>query len=440
MSYDRSDKYQVIRTIYESAATRVVLIRAKQSDELRIMKIIHKDAAASEPFLFEASLLRELDHPGIPRLYETIEDEDYFYLIEEYVWGDSLDEYLLYHQHISQDTFLQIALQLCGIVTYLHSHDPEPILYLDMKPSHIIVCENQMKLIDYGIAKFLTSSGNNFQKYGTKKYAAPEQLQGESLDERADVYGVGRMLWLMLWYLQPRDVIRFWPVVRKAIRKDRGRRTGSIRLLTQQLQQTKRRAGKQKKNKKHLLQKIAVIGSETGVGCTHVAIALVCYLNQAGFCAYYRNETGQPVLERMVQHDMACIHEDGIIYHESFQGYMTYGPAVAEGEPPKGIQIVDCGCGRSDDADAAIYVCSGSVWQQVSGVPAWVSEEHAIIVCNHSTRFQAGKCAREWNHRVYFFPYQNNAFHVTAAVRILFSNMVERELICEKQKKKVTIS
>lgn len=87
-----------------------------------------------------------------------------------------------------------------------------------------------------------------------------------------------------------------------------------------------------------------------------MAVALVCYLNRAGFYAYYRNETEAPTLERMLQYNMACIGQDGMIYHEFFRGYLDDGPALAKGEPPYGIQVIDCGC-RTDVTGRCDYLC-----------------------------------------------------------------------------------
>ena len=167
MSYFLSDRYETQDVLYETSHTRVVLVRALDTGDLHVIKGIRKDPTTPEHFFLEASLLQDLSHPGIPILLETEEDESYFYIVEEYI--DSLDQYLLYHQNISQDTFLQFAMQLCEIIRYLHTHDPYPILHLDLKPDHIIVCGNQLKLIDFGNAKILTSSGNDFQNFWNKK-------------------------------------------------------------------------------------------------------------------------------------------------------------------------------------------------------------------------------------------------------------------------------
>lgn len=438
MSYFLSDRYETVRTVYEAAATKVVLVRAIDTGELFIIKGIRKGPDTPEHFFLEASLLRDLSHPGIPTLYDTQEDEQFFYMVEEYVCGDPLDQYLLYHQHISQITFLQIAMQLCQIILYLHTSMPEPILYLDLKPEHIIVCGNRVKLIDFGIAKILTSSGNDFQIFGTKKYAAPEQIFGGRLDERTDIYGIGKILAYMLDYLPLGKRYPFVPVTAKCLHYQKSRRIADISRLLEVLQGLLKKIQKEKRNGQHLLYEIAVTGSGEGVGCTHVAVALVCYLNQAGFYAYYRNETEQPVLERMVQQDMADIYRDGMIYHDYFRAYMNYGPAVGNSEPPKGIAVIDCGCQEACKADATIYVCSGRIWQrqQKRKEKDGAAEYGRILLLNHGTRFMAARFAREQKQQVYLFPYTRDPFYVTWREKMLFSKMVERDLSLETTKKR----
>ena len=140
--------------------------------------------------LSEANILAKLRHPGIPIVYDIEEDEAFYYIIEEYVEGESLEK-LLWNTSVSQEYMIQIGIQLCGIVSFLHSQKPFPVLHQDLKPSHIIVCGNQVKLIDFGIASYITSRGKNYQNYGTKGFAAPEQYGEYELHTVSDIYAIG---------------------------------------------------------------------------------------------------------------------------------------------------------------------------------------------------------------------------------------------------------
>ena len=75
--------------------------------------------------LSEANILAKLRHPGIPIVYDIEEDEAFYYIIEEYVEGESLEK-LLWNTSVSQEYMIQIGIQLCGIVSFLHSQKPFP--------------------------------------------------------------------------------------------------------------------------------------------------------------------------------------------------------------------------------------------------------------------------------------------------------------------------
>lgn len=64
----------------------------------------------------EAQILKSVQHPGIPTIYDFEEDESFYYLVEEYIQGDSLEEFLLHQQSISQNQFLYFCEQLCDIL------------------------------------------------------------------------------------------------------------------------------------------------------------------------------------------------------------------------------------------------------------------------------------------------------------------------------------
>lgn len=72
----------------------------------------------------------------------------------------------------------------------------------------------------------------------------------------------------------------------------------------------------------------------------------------------------------MLQYNLACIGQDGNDISRIFPGYLDDGPALAKGEPPYGIQVIDCGCRTDVTAGATIYVCSGRVWQRQEKVLA----------------------------------------------------------------------
>ena len=104
-----------------------------------------------ESFKNEVTSLRNLKHPNIPIIYDIEEDEDYYYIIEEFIEGESLRAYRLNHGFITESKVLDFTIQLCDVIDTLHS-SKESILYLDLKPNNIIICKDVLKLIDFGAA------------------------------------------------------------------------------------------------------------------------------------------------------------------------------------------------------------------------------------------------------------------------------------------------
>ena len=190
-------KYRVLSTLGTGNSSTVYLAEHIRLNVYRAIKCIPKDTSLVSSPSSEATLLKDLNHPGIPIIYDIEEDEHFFYIIEEFIQGQSIDTFVSY-QKISHELLIKFGIQLCDILDYLHHLMPYPILYQDLKPEHIIVCGNQIKLIDFGIASYITSRGKNYQNYGTKGFAAPEQYGLSQSDGRADIYALGVLLNIML--------------------------------------------------------------------------------------------------------------------------------------------------------------------------------------------------------------------------------------------------
>ena len=146
------DRYEVIKSLGTGSFSQVYLVRHLSLEQERALKILPKESGLSSSELLEAKLLRSFDHPAIPKIFDIEQDESNFYLVEEYIDGESLSYFLLHQQFISQGLFFNFCEQLCDIFIYLHTFAPSPVIYRDLKPEHIIVCQNQLKLIDFGVS------------------------------------------------------------------------------------------------------------------------------------------------------------------------------------------------------------------------------------------------------------------------------------------------
>ena len=228
------------------------------------------------------------------------------------------------YQKISHELLIKFGIQLCDILDYLHHLMPYPILYQDLKPEHIIVCGNQIKLIDFGIASFFTGSGKNYQIYGTMDFAAPEALNGLPVTPSADVYGLGKVLqYLSSYTTEPCSTI-FQTIIQKATAYDAADRYETVRLFKEALEQDLKTACP---SVSHLtIKNISVFGSKPGIGTTHIAIALASTLTANGYPAVYTERNGNNHLRSMLQEHQAVKEQNGICYYKYFlRSYGTPG-------------------------------------------------------------------------------------------------------------------
>ncbi len=152
----------------------------------------------------EADLLATLSHPSIPRIYDYYTDKNSLYLVMEFIDGKDLEAIL--HE---TDDFLPVeqvinwAIELCDVLTYLHNHKPEPLVFRDMKPSNVMVDQHdQIRLIDFGIARVF-QPGQKGTMIGTEGYSPPEQYRGEA-SPAGDIYALGATLHHLLTRRDPR--------------------------------------------------------------------------------------------------------------------------------------------------------------------------------------------------------------------------------------------
>lgn len=149
---------------------------------------------AEDLFMREADLLAKLNHPHIPKVYDKFKFQGLFYLSMEYVDGEDLGKKLATRpQGMPERQVAEWGLQMATVLYYLHCHKPDPIVFRDVKPSNMMIVHKTqaVKLIDFGIARFLTpTKKGDTMRIGSPGYAPPEQYSGQT-DPRSDVYALG---------------------------------------------------------------------------------------------------------------------------------------------------------------------------------------------------------------------------------------------------------
>ncbi len=154
-----------------------------------------------ERFRREAQALAKLSHPHVVSLFESGETEDRAYFLMEYVDGKNLRE-IQRESALTPADVVATLTQICDALDYAHSHG---VVHRDIKPENVLVDrQGSVKIADFGLARLLGTPGNpwmtgSHQVLGTPHYMAPEQWERpRAVDHRADIYGVGVMLYELL--------------------------------------------------------------------------------------------------------------------------------------------------------------------------------------------------------------------------------------------------
>ncbi len=419
------DKYEVIQILRDSAATAVLLVNYKQIGALRILKAIHRAHPDAHSILSEAHLLQGIKSSQIPTIISVEDTNQMYYLVEEYVEGLSLQEYLL-GTILSKEKLLKLSISLCNVVESLHNALPEPVIHRDLKPEHLILQGDVVKLIDFGISIKLSEAAKA-KPLGTLNWAAPEQLKGERLDLRADIYSVGKIIEFMQTNSYAKDDIRIKKLVEKATAEEVDERIESISKLKEMLISLQKDRANEITRKGYLDKSIAVVGATNAVGTTHIAINLCRYLNKKKIASYYKDPKKDTVLTLFENLKDAKIKE-GILYHDSFRGILNYGDAIEHPKPPIGLIIIDCGCDENlaIEADITIYVNAPAPWKAYNP-KTWLQDKKVYIINNFADKLSCLKLAKELNKRVYRYPVVEGTRGLTKEEEKVFLTIFKHE-------------
>ena len=167
----------------------------------------------------------------------------------------------------------------------------------------------------------------------------------------------------------------------------------------------------------HLRQTIAVIGSHSGCGTTHIAVSLVCALNALGQTAIYYEKNSTDTLRKAVCHMPHMWEQNGCYYQGYFAGYPLYGEGVTVPEPATGITVHDYGHHippTLSAADQVLFVCGGAPWHRFDTslflqFPTSI-KKRLHIVANLCDRKSALYYAKRLDAPVFLYPYDTNPF------------------------------
>jgi eukaryotic-like serine/threonine-protein kinase len=157
----------------------------------------------------EAAMLATLSHQAIPKIFDFFADGGLVYLVLEFIEGENLESVIDNSiEPFREQMIVDWALQILEVLAYLHDHQPEPIVFRDMKPSNIMLKpDGHLSLIDFGIARTFQPLQKGTM-IGTEGYAPPEQYRGIA-EPRGDLYALGATLHHVATSVDPRGETSF---------------------------------------------------------------------------------------------------------------------------------------------------------------------------------------------------------------------------------------
>lgn len=199
-------RFTIIEEINRGSMGIIFKAQDKTLEEEVALKVLNDylcaDPSAVERFKREARAAKKLSHPYIVRIHDLYESGNKRFISMEYIKGTDLKTILADGEGnagIDEDQLIYYFLQLCDALSYAHNLN---IIHRDIKPANVMITtDNNVKITDFGIAKILKSDDSTKSGtavIGTPLYMAPEQITGEGVDARTDIYSLGIMMYELI--------------------------------------------------------------------------------------------------------------------------------------------------------------------------------------------------------------------------------------------------
>lgn len=196
------NRYELIEKIGGGGMAVVYKAKCRLLNRFVAVKILRPDFINDEEFVkrfrVEAQAAASLSHPNIVSIYDVGHEDEYHYIVMEYVDGITLKEYITQKKALNWKEATGIALQICSAIEQAHRRH---IVHRDIKPHNILITKDGIaKVTDFGIAKAVTSSTITMvgSTIGSVHYFSPEQARGGYTDEKSDLYSLGIVLYEMV--------------------------------------------------------------------------------------------------------------------------------------------------------------------------------------------------------------------------------------------------
>ena len=195
-------KYRILSPLGSGGFGSVYLAEDTWIDKKVALKVPHKQLLDFSELVKEPRLLASMSHPNIVTVLTAEKQDNTFFIVMEYVPGDTLEHIILRDGALDLGRALDFTCQICNAVDHAHRAG---ILHRDLRPGNMLVSETGLlKVTDFGTSRFLEIAAHGTTVIGSPPYMAPEQFQGKAVFA-SDVYSVGVTMYQMLTGSLPYD-------------------------------------------------------------------------------------------------------------------------------------------------------------------------------------------------------------------------------------------
>ena len=198
------DKYKVVKFLNQGSFGKIYLVErldCKQQFAMKTIKLSGIDRYQRLSILTELRILLTNDSEFLLRCYDLFIHKHRLCVITEYVDGGDLDQYVKHHKTIDPDVITEILLKICVGIRAMHTNQ---IIHRDIKPANILITKSgNIKICDFGICKYLDYNKVTNTLVGTPFFMSPEQMNNRRYDYKSDVWGIGCVLFNLLYNKYP---------------------------------------------------------------------------------------------------------------------------------------------------------------------------------------------------------------------------------------------
>jgi serine/threonine protein kinase len=194
-----ADRYRIIHLVGRGGMGEVY-----RADDLKLSQPVAlkflPQSVEEEPerlarLLDEVKIARAIAHPNVCRVYDVDDVDGHHFLSMEYIDGENLSTLLRRIGRVPRDKAMELGMQICHGLAAVHA---QGILHRDLKPANLMIDERgRARIMDFGLASLSDGVAENSISHGTPAYMAPEQLAGESVSSKSDLYALGLVLYQM---------------------------------------------------------------------------------------------------------------------------------------------------------------------------------------------------------------------------------------------------